>query len=167
MTGWCRPGDVLLYEHPPTRLTKLIEDGECREDPGEKRYFYHCAVALDAYSKIEADGRDTTINPIDYGNFACFRPPYDPVKLDGALSWARTQEGRLYGWIGVFDEGLRDISGGYLHFSKWFITWANNRWPFCSWLGGEIMNRAGFMVPMWPPPCPEDIYEAVKKWPVN
>ncbi|WAH35060.1 hypothetical protein [Alicyclobacillus dauci] len=168
MQTWCEPGDVLVYFKPVNLTTRLIEYGEERIDPGEDRYAYHVAIALDRYNKVEANGQATEINPIDYDRCEVFRPPYDPAKLPGALAWAHMQVGRLYGWIGIIDQGLRDISGGLLHLPRWFVTWANNRWPYCSTLAQSIMSQAGFDgVPNWPPPSPEDVYKTVKQWPVQ
>lgn len=169
MEQWCRPGDVLIYFKAPNLTTRIIEYGEERIDPGEDRYAYHVAVALDAFAKIEADGKETEINPIDYGRFEVYRPPYpDPARMSSALLWGCAQRGRLYGWIGIIDQGIRDISGGRLHLPRWFVTWADKRWPYCSTLAQSIISKAGFDgIPRWPPPSPEDVYKTVKLYQVG
>lgn len=163
MTTWCEPGDLLIYSKNPDFFDKLVDLGEELEDGVHKVEVYHIAVALDRYKKIEALTTDVAVDSIDYGNFVICRPPYDPDNLKEALRWALTQEGKPYGWLGVIDQGLRDISGGLLHFPKWIMIRTNNRWPYCSWLTNRITHRAGWTdVPKWPPPSPEDIWLRAK-----
>lgn len=167
MQTFCKPGDCLVYFKSRTFTADLIRFGEERMDPGEDAYAFHVAIAMGPYEKIEANGKETSKAPIDYGNFLRFRPPYDPVKLPNAIDWLKSQKGRLYGWIGVIDQGIRDLTYGRLHLPRWLITWINNRWPYCSWEGADFVNKAGFKISMYPPPSPEDFYNAVKEWPVT
>jgi len=170
MNHWyCKAGDVLLYDRSTSLTSRVIDAGEVIEDGVDDREFHHVAIALDPYYKIEADGNKTTIVPIDYGMFATFRPPYDRKKLHDALDWARTtQVGRLYGWVGILDQALRIVSRSRLHLPRWFVQWANARWPYCSPLGTAIMIRAGFngVLPL-PPPNPEVVYHGFKDYEVQ
>lgn len=167
MKTFCKPGDCLIYFKSKSVTAELIRFGERLQDPNEDMYAFHIAVALDKYRKIETNGAPTEIRTIDYGNFLVFRPPYDSAKLPAALRWIQKLEGRWYGWIGVIDQGMRDLTGGYVHLPRWLITRIDNKWPYCSWEYGEFANRAGFSLPMWPPPSPEDVYDAVRQWRVR
>jgi len=162
---WCQPGDLLFYFHPTGLGPRLIEIGEHLEDgPGTDPY--HVAIAVGRYDKIEAAGWRTVRASIDYGAGVVCRPPYDTAKLPLAIAWLQRQLGRFYGWLGVVDQGLRDLSRGYVHLPRWLIAWADTRWPFCSTLAADFANRARWAVPQWPPPSPEDLWRLAKPYQV-
>jgi len=164
MTLWAHPGDIILYEKPRDVLEELIEDGERMEDGTHKRWFYHVAIALGPYDMLEAISR-VSISPLDYHNCVICRPPYDRTKIHAALRWGKKREGRLYGYIGVVDQALRDLTHDRLHMPKSFIEWMNSRWPYCSVLTSAIARKAGFkQIRQWPPPDPEAVWEAVKNY---
>lgn len=164
----CNPGDLLFYFRVDDVGEALIIAGEDLEEHSAGPWPWHVAIALDAWSKIEADGRTTAIHPIDYHNCVVCRPPYpNTQKLNKELGWARKQIGRLYGWIGVIDQGLRDISGGRLHLPRWFVTRVDKLMPFCSTLAQSVTWRSGWhAVVAYPPPSPADVWKAAKRYAV-
>jgi len=168
MTFWCQAGDLLFYGDAKTLETRAIQFGEELEDGPEAFVPYHVAIALGSYDKLEADGKDTTINPIDYGRFVVCRPPYDPRKLPTALIWGRKQVGKLYGWIGIFDQVLRMLSGSRLHLPRRTVEWADRHWPYCSTLAAAVIIKAGYYgILPWPAPTPAEMYRAVKDYKVK
>jgi len=162
----CRPGDLLFY-FDALGLERLIQLGEDLEKHSDGPWPYHCAIALNSTEKLEADFWDTAVNPITDGRpYVVCRPPYpDAVKLARALQWGRGRVGRLYGWVGITDQGLRDLSGGRLHMPRWFIEWVDKLWPYCSTLVESIVSRAGVHdIPEWPPPSPADCWLELRSY---
>lgn len=174
---YCQPGDILFYFKSPNLETRLIQIGEDLEEGETAIWPYHVAVALTAYVKVEANGKKTDIVPIDYGKFRLCRPPYDPAKINQALGWARTQAGRLYGWIGIADQALRDLSLGKLHLPRGLVQWSDSHWPYCSTLATDTAVRAGFNEQMkklgkqglrrWPPNSPADMWKVMKQFEID
>ncbi|MCL6453542.1 MAG: hypothetical protein K6T78_07930 [Alicyclobacillus sp.] len=164
----CRPGDVLFY-FDADGLTRLIEVGESLEEHSEGPWPYHVAIALGPEDKLEADFWDTVINPIQDGRpYVVCRPPYpNAVLLAQALHWGRGRVGRLYGWVGIVDQALRDISGGRLHLPRWLIKRVDRLMPYCSTLVQSVLARAGVdIIPDWPPPSPADVWIALRDYAV-
>ncbi len=120
-------GDVLGYYKATTTLEALIQFGERLEDGPHNREYYHVAVALDNFSKIEADGVKVAINPITSDNgYAIFRLPVSQSKIDQALTKLRGLMGQRYDWVLIVDDGLRYLSKGItgrelLHLPAWFV----------------------------------------------
>lgn len=166
--SFCQAGDVLFYFDAPNVETRLIQFGESIEEHAPGPWPYHVAIALNATQKIEADGKETAINPIDYGKFVICRPPYDKRKLPKALAWSRRQEGKLYGWFGILDQILRILFRKKGLVPRWLVEWADKRWPYCSYLYQEFAPRAGFTdIPVWPPATPADCWIPLRKYTVR
>jgi len=166
MSVTCRPGDVLFY-FDAAGLTRIIQLGEDWEEHSDGPWPYHVAVALNSTNKLEADFWDTAINPIHDGRtYVVCRPPYsDAGQLARALQWGRGRVGRLYGWVGIIDQGMRDLSRGRIHLPRWFVVWIDSLMPYCSTLTESIVSRAGVHdIPEWPPPSPADDWLALKKY---
>ena len=108
MDFWCQPADILLYSKPPNLSTRLIEVGERLEDGKQPMEFYHVAIALDPYTKIEAQGKSVATAPIDYecGHLAIFRLPTAPKVCNAALRGLMRLEGEPYDWRAHHRRGL-------------------------------------------------------------
>ncbi|WDL97791.1 hypothetical protein [Alicyclobacillus sp. ALC3] len=157
----------MLYHKPPNLSTRLIEFGEKLEDPGHAQYFYHVALALGPYYKIEADGKTVAINPIDYGKFEGFRPPIPPKQRDAALAQVHKLVGEPYDWWLIIDDALKYGTCGVVHLPVRFIKSEERHAKICS-----SFLRKYFEDAEWGPReritvSPEDIYLAVKAWPVG
>lgn len=160
-------GDILVYFRDPTTLQRLIITGEEMEDGKHKIEAFHVAVALDAFTQIAALGRGITILPMESGIAIC-RPPYDSTKVPSALAWARSRVHTPYGWIGILDQALRDLTHDRVHLPAKFMRWVNRKWPYCSVFDAQIVRRAGWNgIRRWPPPDPETVWEAVKQYRVH
>lgn len=160
----CRAGDILFYDKATSITEKAIEYGESRVDGYHKRYVYHVAVALNDSVKVEALN-ETVVDKIDYSTCIVCRPPYhDEQQLRKALRWLRTLEGRPYGWIGVFDQALRDLTKNRLHLPKRFIEWIDSVTPFCSVESNAFLRRAGYReIPQYPPPDPQKVWLKLRR----
>ncbi|MFB5192747.1 hypothetical protein [Alicyclobacillus fastidiosus] len=168
------PGDILLYRKYPSIGHDLIIDGEILEDGRQQREYWHVAIALDVKNKIEADGKTVAIHPIDYGNFDAFRPPIGSRRIDLALSVIRQFVGQGYDWWLIIDDAIRYATkripkclGGPWHLPAAFIQSEERRAKVCSSLAVAYFNAA-----VWGPKLdrnasPEDIYLAVKDFPIN
>lgn len=161
-------GDILLYRDPPTWATRLIIDGEHMEDPREKRYYYHVAVVKNPRLKIEAQGKNVAVAPIDNGGvFDVFRPPVPHENIQEGLYAIEKYEGQAYDWAAIVDDGLRYLTHGIVHLPDKFIYSMERHRKICSTLVGDYL-----MATHWGPyfgigTSPEDIYDAVKDYPVR
>ncbi|GMA64939.1 hypothetical protein NZD89_06025 [Alicyclobacillus fastidiosus] len=168
-----KPGDILLYRKSPSIGDDLIIEGESFEDGRQDREYYHVAIALDANNKIEAYGKSVAIHPIDYGNFDAFRPPIGSHRVKSALAVIRRCVGQGYDWWLIIDDAIRYLTkfipkrlGGPWHLPVSFIQSDERRGKVCSSLAVAYLNAA-----LWGPKLgrnasPEDIYLAVKDFPI-
>ncbi|WDL96956.1 hypothetical protein [Alicyclobacillus sp. ALC3] len=166
---WCGAGDILLYHRPPNLSTRLIEDGERLEDPGEPEYFYHVAIALDKYTKIEANGKTVAKANIDYGKFRTFRLPFGHDAIQRGLNLVLSYEGEPYDWPLIIDDGLRYATHDLVHLPVAYIRSEERRRKVCSSLAAKDLVAVR---PEWAPllgrnSSPEDIYNVVKSFPVG
>lgn len=152
-------GDLLFFPASPNLVTRLIQFGERLEDGNHRIVPYHVAIAVSPFEQIAASTHGVAQSEIDYDQVLITRPPYDVDMLTDAIAWLTRQKGRLYGWIGVVDQGLRDATHDVIHLPDALVRWSDRRWPFCSSLAAEFMRRAGYEhVRRWPPPDPETLW---------
>lgn len=166
MTTLCRPGDILLYRKKRTLSTDAIELGEWLEDGAESREYYHVAIALDAYRKIEADGRSVAINLIDYGNFDAFRLPVNKSRRLWALSRIRNFVGQPYDWWLILDDGLRYLTRNKIHLPVHFIVDEERIKKICVSVARKYINYTKWPNRLTRNASPEDIWLLANKWPV-
>lgn len=163
-----RPGDILLYRDPPNFSTRLIIDGERMEDPDEHPYYYHVAIVLNTQLKIEAQGKNVAVARIDNGGvFDCFRAPIPRSNIDDGLDKIRKYVGQPYDWSAIVDDALRYLTCGIVHLPEKFVLSMERHRKICSTLVSDYFKAA-----QWGPKfglgvSPQDIYDAVKDWPVN
>lgn len=162
----CKAGDILLYEKPPNLDTRLILDGERMEDPGENRYFYHVAIALDVNRKIEAQGATVAIDQIDYGKFAVFRPPIPESHVKAGIASAMKCVGQKYDWLAIINDALSYLTRGLIHIPDKWVESSERKRKICSSLVADYFKAAQWGPKFGLTVSPEDIYEAVKEWPV-
>ncbi|WP_436663535.1 hypothetical protein ACOALA_13405 [Alicyclobacillus acidoterrestris] len=163
----CEPGDILLYGRAPNLDTRLILKGERMEDPGEDKYFYHVAIALDANWKIEAQGKTVAITEIDYERCTVFRPPIPEWRVKLGLAAVMRCEGQKYDWLAIVNDGLSYLTHGLVHLPDTWIASVEHKRKICSSLVALYFKSA-----QWGPKfgwrvSPEDIYDAVQDWPVT
>ncbi|MCL6442088.1 MAG: hypothetical protein K6T83_01255 [Alicyclobacillus sp.] len=167
MSDWCKPGDILLYPHPPNLSTRLIELGERLEDGKQPIEFYHVALALGPYDKLEADGKRVEVNPIDYGKFIAYRPPIPKDRRDKALAEMRKYIGQPYDWWLILDDALRYLTRGVVHLPVRFISSQERRKKVCSSLVARYLAAAEWGPKLGPNSSPEDLWLAVREYPVD
>ena len=114
----CEAGDILLYGTPPNFDTHLILDGERMEDPGEDRYFFHVAIALDANRNIEAQGKTVAIDQLDYGKLAVFRPPIRAPRMKTGIEAVRECVGQRYDWLAIINDALSYRNGAHIRIKR-------------------------------------------------
>ncbi|MCF8566926.1 hypothetical protein LLE49_19590 [Alicyclobacillus tolerans] len=164
------PGDILLYRKPFAAYIPdiAIDLGEMLEDGPQPKYFFHCAIALNANVKLEADGRRVAVHPIDYGKFEPYRPPIPRGRREKGLQYVETMEGQRYDWIVDIDDGLRYLTHNHVHLPVRWVQNIERHAKNCSDLVGAYFNKV-----MWGPKhfglntSPEDIWLAVKDYGVR
>ena len=168
MEFWCKPGDILLYGKPPTLSTKLIEVGEELEDGTQEKEYYHVAIALNQFDKIEAQGKNVGIASIDYGRFDVYRPPIPAYQIKQGLGETRKLVGEPYDWWLIIDEAPArpdaqlNSSTGIIHPVERATRedmFDASRFLFCKGTVGAFEEVAE--------PDPEAIYLAVKDYRVR
>ncbi|GMA59661.1 hypothetical protein GCM10025859_01010 [Alicyclobacillus fastidiosus] len=162
----CETGDILLYSTPPNFDTCLVIEGERMEDPGESRYFFHVAIALDANRKIEARGKTVAIDQIDYGQFAVFRPPVPPSRIQAGIEAVRECIGQHYDWLAIINDGMSYLTRDLAHLPDKWVASSEHKRKICSSLVALYFKTASWGPKFGLTVSPEDIYEAVKEWPV-
>lgn len=161
------PGDILLYGKHSGPITHLIDWGEIIEDGKQSKEFYHVAIALNEYTKIEADGKNVAIKPIDYGNFDIYRPPIKKDNINKGLNATRKLIGQPYDWPLIIDDALRYLTKGHVHLPTKWINSLERHMKICSSVAAFYFKYTGWYQSKNWHPSPEDIYLMVKKWPVN
>ncbi len=92
-------GDIILFKQPHAWYEKLI----CAATHGP---YYHCAIALDSTSIIEALGSGIVMSrsPINPATFDLIDMSQyeDEANIDRGLEWAQKQVGKIkYGWLDI------------------------------------------------------------------
>lgn len=166
-----RTGDILMYYRPtkPHRLVeRAIQLGEILEDGIQDREYYHVAIAVDAQTKVEANGVYVAKADIEKNrSFDLFRPPIAHHVRHQAMQTILTMEGQKYDWWLIFDDVLRYISFGLLRLPESFIAEREQTEKICSTLVGRYLRLAGYKHVDKRFPSPEDIYLAVKRYKVS
>lgn len=165
MVPICKEGDILLYYGDPNYIDRGIQWFEQIEDPGDDIYVYHVAIAVSAFEQIAADRR-VELRPITLERaFIVCRPDIPKGRVDVALGKLRAKMlGKVYGYMLIVDDALRDISRNRLHLPKWFMRLF--RGPDCSWLAALFWRFA-----LWGPKLgrnvsPQDILRIARPWQV-
>ncbi|MFX4302959.1 hypothetical protein ACOJUR_12005 [Alicyclobacillus tolerans] len=162
------PGDILFYDRHPDWIDDLIITGERLEDGLHRIEAYHVAVALDSYQCVAALARGVSVTPIDYGVITICRPLSQNAQTHQALMWAESKVGTPYGWLGIVDQALRDVSHNLIHLPDALIEWSNQKWPYCSIFATDFLQRAGYEeLRDFPPPSPEDLWLELKQFRVG
>jgi hypothetical protein len=166
-----RLGDLIFFLNPSTLVDRLIVYGEDLHDGRHRVEPYHVAIAVSSTEQIAALGRGVAKvrTVLDDSTLVC-RPSYPNmgINLETALVWLNRQVGKPYGWPGVVNQGLIDVTDGVLRLPDRCIRRANRARPYCSVLAARFCRLAGAPdVPHWPPPDPYDLYRWAEKWKVN
>lgn len=162
---FAREGDILLYSHAPNLSTRLIQFGEELEDGMQPVECYHVAIALDGYRKIEADGKNVAINPIDYERCAVFRPPIDKGHIRQGLGETLKLVDQPYDWVLILDDALRYFTHNYIHLPVQYVKSQERRKKICSSLVAFYFGKAQWGH-LGRNASPEDVWLQVKDWPV-
>lgn len=162
-----RPGDILMYRHAPNFDTKLIQFGEELEDGCEQDEYYHCAIALNPNTKIEAQGKSVAVDQIDYGNFDVFRPPLMADQISEGLSAVKECIGQRYDWVLIIDDALRYLTRNLIHLPVRYVKSEERKKKICSSLVALYLDAAGWKKDWSLSVSPEDVYLAVKDWRVT
>ncbi len=141
---WAQPGDILLYFRAPNLGTRLIQVGEELEDGVDKRMAYHVAVAMDQYTKIEANGHSVADAPIDYANCRVFRPPILSQNIHNGLHAVRKLIGQRYDWVLILDDALRYLSHDRVHLPVGYVRSEERRGKVCSSLVSVYLRAAAW-----------------------
>jgi hypothetical protein len=158
-----RLGDLVFYVNPSTFPERLVVLGEDMHDGKHRVEPYHVAVAISPTEEIAALGRGVSKvrTQLDASTIVC-RPEYQKqgMYLETALLWLSRQVGKPYGWLGVVNQGLIDLTDGTLRMPDSCIRRANRTAPYCSVLAAKFCRLAGAPhVPRWPPPDPYDLFK--------
>jgi hypothetical protein len=166
-----RLGDLLFYINPSTFAERLVVVGEDLHDGRHEVEPYHVAVAISPTEEIAALARGVSkVRTVLDSSIVVCRPPYaeNGATLPDALKWLTSELGKLYGWLGVVDQGLIDLTDGVLRFPDATIRRMNREYPYCSVLAAQFCRIAGAPdVPHWPPPDPYDLYRWAENWKVG
>lgn len=163
----CQPGDVLLYRKDPSLFDRLVDEFEEAERPKQKKYFYHCGIALNQFETIEADGRYVEVNPIDYERAEIFRPPISQQSINYALSEIRRYIGQRYDWMLIIDDALRYLTRNLIHLPVGYIRSIERHAKVCSSLVAKYFFYSGWEQFYGVNESPEDIWLAVKDYEVK
>ncbi|EPZ47618.1 hypothetical protein [Alicyclobacillus acidoterrestris] len=161
------PGDILLYRNPPTFLTHLIDIGEYFEDGQRSPIYYHVAIALNDKEKIEANGNQVAIAPIDNGGtFDVYRPPILPRNIRDGLSYVKSLEGQRYDWLLIVDDALRYSTHNIVHLPVAMVKRSERYRKICSTVVAEYF-RAAHYINLSGNVSPQDVYLAIADFEVN
>lgn len=165
MVPICKEGDILLYYGDPNIIDEGIQWFERLEDPGDDIYVYHCAIAVSAFEKIEADRRVEERAITLERPFIVCSPPIPKGRVDVALGKLRAKMlGKVYGYVLILDDALRYLSGNRIHLPERLMK--RFREPDCSWLVALFWRFA-----LWGPKLgrnvsPQDILRVARPWQV-
>lgn len=166
-----QPGDILLYYRDGGLLSDpLIKLGEVLEDGPQSVEYYHCAIALDAKTKIETNGFEPVCvtNIIYDGTFDVFRPPIDQKSRNEALQKVMELQGQHYDWLLILDDAFRFMTFNLIHLPENRINNSERRRKICSTLVAFYFESAKWgELRKWPRPTPEDIWLEVQEFPVE
>lgn len=167
------PGDILLYREFQSDIVAefAIDVGEFLEHGPEPHEYYHVAIVEGDGRKIESNTEKVEILEIGEAPFDPFRPPLSNIQIKIGLNAIFSLVNQPYDWWLIADEALREITDNVIHFDEAFIHGKEMKEKICSTLVSYYFLRAGFqptnMGPgIWPKPTPEDIWLAVKDYPV-
>lgn len=135
-----QPGDILLYRKLRNRNTELIKFFERRENGPQVRGYNHVAIALDNQSKIEANAKRITIEPINYGSFDVFKPPIP--QRNTAIDYLMGFVGQPYDWWLVTDDVLRYSTHNVIHLPVAFVQVEEQDKKTCSSLIAHYFSVA-------------------------
>lgn len=152
------PGDILLYRTLHTLGVGAIDIVEELKDGRQPRLYYHCAIAVDAQSIIESNGRTVLIKQIPPAGFDVFRPPLAVGAREEGLSCIRALAGQKYDCIVVIDDVLRALTRNLLHLPASVVESQERHRKICSSLVVCYLEASAWHHGLNQNALPEDIY---------
>jgi hypothetical protein len=161
------PGDILLYRKLRNRKTESIKFIQRLKDGPHVREYYHVAIALDKQSKIEANGKVVTIEPVNDEQCDVFRPPIPPQQRNSGIDYMKRLAGEPYDWWLVTDDILRYVTHDVIHLPVGFVQAEERNKKICTSLVVQYFSAAKWGPKLSPNVSPEDIYLLVKKYEIH
>lgn len=162
-----QPGDILLYRKLHNGHTESIRFLERLENGAQALEYYHVALAFDSQSKIEANGKKVTIDPIDFGSFDVFRPPIPLQQRNIAIQHMKDLVGEPYDWWLVADDILRCVTRNVIHLPVSFVQIEEQHKKICTSLVVQYFTAAKWGPTFHLNVSPEDIYFSVRDYRIS
>ncbi len=165
------PGDILAHYRVHTLGQAAIDVGEALQDGAQPDYYFHVAIALDAYTQLAAiAGTGVTTLPIRAtDHYQIFRPPIPWEEQRSALAAVKALKGQRYDRLLIVDDALRMLTRGVVHLPDMWVRSEERTHKICSSLVVRYFRYAA-----WSPPMPlsyrstpEDVGIALRKWRVQ